>query len=1153
MRRNKLYPLVALLASASASSAHAQSTMADVHPIKPIMMMLVDTSGSMELKPAATDAESALPNCAVTDQAKERHRWAYMVESLAGSYTTVTCNKISRNTYAGAFDEHYFLPHYEFTSEQRRNDDGVLDAYKQRFKFGLMTFDGVLTTINGATLVEHSAFESVKDDIAGKQGMYSYPPTAAGWKPLSFPGCTTVYGVNAGARAEGTEPGALISVGASDEAEAVASVNKRIQDSLTGYKKADGSTAPGIRPYGGTPTAAMLDDLQHYFENHVDVKLGSDNYFACRDRYALLLTDGAPDRLFRDDGRFNCQSAVGCPGGACQCPYDKEEEIAKRLIDKKLLKELWVVAFNVSDAAAMQKLNLIARNGSGDKLDAFRADTPADLRKEIDKLMNVAQTATSRSVPVVVNTGRALVLGGKQYEIVAGLAVSPTDDVPWEGRLFRRRVTCHEGSPAPQALSESEGDMFHLRLNAQSDTNRKIYFAGPKEESAITTATRGSLYSGQYENDSSSVVNLKKPNGNPLTEGPITSSGEPEQSRKEYEHKLRPLDRTMAPSYFGDADANLTPGEAEDRNRVVDFLRGLTTTRAARKLGAIYHSNPVVLPPVSNGSELLHSTDPRIRKYYDALTSPNVGAYRHYTKEDGRPGVIFVATNDGLLHAFNLEKWKYGSEVYEAGHEFWSFLPPALYGEMAAVVKPNSNPTFDGTPLVQDVFWSKGGKEMATVLIAPLRTKAAYVAFDVTYPEQPSFLWQLSFPFLGNTIGMPAIAHARVRWNGSTTVRSVAILPGGAGTSIDSEAGCQLDNDHRASQGRGWVRCWELQGRGLYVVDVETGKLLQEFDARHFPSPMTGSVAVDGEGMSLSQAAYMTDHDGVLWRLSMRTDDQNNWRAAPIWDLYAGEAKNFAKTSVAAGSTVAPIVKLFEAGRAATYPPLLARDPYTGNLNIVVGTGDVDNLLDEAPHRVVSLVETRRDPGLDELGINDIIKIKWSLQLDQGEQVTGPLSMLDDIVYFTTYKGPGRGSNNQCEMGVSRVVGAHVREETEPNSQFPRGGLLSEDGKSVVLQYRPKNADGTENGSLLLGLSIARDPICVSGQREADPISAGRVTGGVLGGGSYQMRTLVAGGLLGSTIPGASPTTAPGTPRMLTRSLSVPNHARSVGWASSIE
>jgi len=79
-----------------------------------------------------------------------------------------------------------------------------------------------------------------------------------------------------GAGNENAAMGAMVSVGTeSDDHHAI---NQNIQSVLR-----------DIRPYGGTPTAALLDDFRYYLGNHPDAT-SNDPFSGCRDRYAATRT-----------------------------------------------------------------------------------------------------------------------------------------------------------------------------------------------------------------------------------------------------------------------------------------------------------------------------------------------------------------------------------------------------------------------------------------------------------------------------------------------------------------------------------------------------------------------------------------------------------------------------------------------------------------------------------------------------------------------------------------------------------------------------------------------------------------------------------------------------------------------------------------------
>src|SRR3954463_7286325 len=96
---------------AFAGQARAQND-ADVNPQMPNVLLLVDTSGSMEYKTSSPafpackyDATGAVPNGPVTS---EKSRWVDLVEVLTGSITNYECQTLDRGS--AAFKNEYKIP-----------------------------------------------------------------------------------------------------------------------------------------------------------------------------------------------------------------------------------------------------------------------------------------------------------------------------------------------------------------------------------------------------------------------------------------------------------------------------------------------------------------------------------------------------------------------------------------------------------------------------------------------------------------------------------------------------------------------------------------------------------------------------------------------------------------------------------------------------------------------------------------------------------------------------------------------------------------------------------------------------------------------------------------------------------------------------------
>jgi type IV pilus assembly protein PilY1 len=181
-------PTTLLLAAAALlgalAGARAASAQADVNPPVPNVMLLVDSSGSMEYKSSSEEFPACDPEAA--SSSNEKSRWIELAEVLTGSINDYKCHEVDRNS--AAFKAEYMLgvtppadfqyvnPYhrplsgtcaigpgtmgtnaYDFPSTAltfhqydntgspctnfSQQNDGILDAFSTRVRFGLMTFD----------------------------------------------------------------------------------------------------------------------------------------------------------------------------------------------------------------------------------------------------------------------------------------------------------------------------------------------------------------------------------------------------------------------------------------------------------------------------------------------------------------------------------------------------------------------------------------------------------------------------------------------------------------------------------------------------------------------------------------------------------------------------------------------------------------------------------------------------------------------------------------------------------------------------------------------------------------------------------------------------------------------------------------------------
>src|SRR5579875_3709419 len=198
----------------------------------------------------------------------------------------------------------------------------------------------------------------------------------------------------------------------------------------------------------------------------------------------------------------------------------------------------------------------------------------------------------------------------------------------------------------------------------------------------------------------------------------------------------------------------LTGGNDTLANRVL-YLRGDRNHEAdgtyrtrSNLLGAIINAQPVYVSYAAGGY-----SDRWPRGSAEAATGAQsydafVGAHL------ARPGTVYMAANDGMLHAFSAALKKNADGSYGpdqeagAGTERWAFIPRAVYANLGNLTNVGSfkyAPTVDATPVTRDVFFTSDRK-WHTILVGGvgLGGRGVY-ALDITDPaavSAGSVLWE---------------------------------------------------------------------------------------------------------------------------------------------------------------------------------------------------------------------------------------------------------------------------------------------------------------------------------------------------------------------------------------------------------------------------
>jgi type IV pilus assembly protein PilY1 len=214
-----------------------------------------------------------------------------------------------------------------------------------------------------------------------------------------------------------------------------------------------------------------------------------------------------------------------------------------------------------------------------------------------------------------------------------------------------------------------------------------------------------------------------------------------------------------------------------------------------------------------------------------------------------RQGIVYVAANDGMLHAFNAT----------SGQEQWAYIPDLVLPNIHRLADKNYSTQHqyfvDGTPEVGEICplapASCSGSEWKTILVGGLNSGGkGYYALDITDPAAPVSLWEISstttgFTNLGYSYSNPRITKLK---NGIWVV----IFASG----------------YNNADGIGH----------LYVVNASTGALI-----RDIPNGVGSAVSPSGlsrieghapltETDNTAIAVYGGDLFGNLWRFDINGD-----------------------------------------------------------------------------------------------------------------------------------------------------------------------------------------------------------------------------------------------------------------------------------------
>lgn len=291
---------------------------------------------------------------------------------------------------------------------------------------------------------------------------------------------------------------------------------------------------------------------------------------------------------------------------------------------------------------------------------------------------------------------------------------------------------------------------------------------------------------------------------------------------------------------------------ANDGANMVNWLRGRSEHE-----GSIFRDRAHVLGDTVNAKPVFVRQP--MWSFADEV-SPTYGEFQ--VDNEDRQGVLYIAANDGMLHAFN----------GDTGAEMWAYVPRMLMPELYKLADQNYETMhryyLDGSPEVMDVY---DGSAWRTILVGGLNSGGrGYYALDITNPSSPVALWEFcsnatlcdsSDADLGLSYGNPIITK---RASDGTWV--VVVTSG--------------YNNVSPGDGKGH----------LYVLDAITGQVLQKVGTGQgtttAPSGL-GKISAWADSFGIDNTAkyvYGGDLAGNVWRFDLTVSTPTVQRLATLVD-----------------------------------------------------------------------------------------------------------------------------------------------------------------------------------------------------------------------------------------------------------------------------
>lgn len=709
----------------------------------------------------------------------------------------------------------------------------------------------------------------------------------------------------------------------------------------TGQKNIWYSKLYGAGASGGTPLRPALSKVGRMYAGKLLTGENDPVQYSCQQNFAILATDGYwnGDKGYKTNGSSDVGDQDG--GSSIQPPYkdglkksdtladvaqyyyqtdlraDGAEgalgagiDVGKNNVpgsgeDKQIQQHMTTFTLGLGLSGTLDYAEDYLAGGSADynqilqgtkNWPAPAADKPTAIDDLWHAAVNGRGTYFSAKNPTSLVSGLSKALAGVSARTGAAAAAATSNLQPVAGDNFLflalYRTVKWDGDLLAKTINPNTGAISSSIWSAQSLLDTKV---------SATSDTRTKLYT--FDSDSGSTTKLKT-----FVWGNL-SAAEKLYFKNKCTNSLLSQCPELTSAQQTSVDAGLN---------LVAFLRGQTgNEEQTGNADPLYRDRDHVLGDIVSAQPVY------VKKSTFNYVDDNYAAFALAQKT--RRAVVYVAANDGMLHAFDST-----AGGANAGSELWAYIPPMVMPTLYKLADKNYSSKHqyyvDGTPAVGDICPNApsstcSASQWKTILVGGLNAGGkGYYALDITDPDNPKALWNFTEDDMGLSYGNPIITKMNGRW--------VVALTSGYNN---------VDGD----------------GKGhLYLVDANSGDLLLKLNTTVGTSGSPSGLAkisawVDSPLTNNStQRIYGGDLMGNVWRFDIQNPPASK------------EATLFAQLGSVSPADTQPI----------TIKPILAEIPNTNISVIIVGTGRYLGDSDRSDTSIQSVYALKDGPIASTLG-----------------------------------------------------------------------------------------------------------------------------------------------------------------------------------------